>query len=167
MPNIKFLIGAAVAGLATFAAALPAQPKLSQSAVSHYDLARRQNAAAAAAGITDIDILQLFVLLSERSLSILMSASALTLEFLETTFYQQGFAMFPDSDFLALGLTATDLTNLKSIGRTEQTHVTTLLTAIAASGTRPVAPCTYNFGFKTAAEMVAIAAILENVGVSA
>lgn len=75
--------------------------------------------------------------------------------------------MFADSDFLALGLTATDLTNLKSIGMTEQTHVTTLLTAIAASGTQPVAPCTYNFGFKTAADMVAIAAVLENVGVSA
>jgi hypothetical protein len=91
----------------------------------------------------------------------------LTLEFLETAFYQQGFATFQDSDFLALGLTATDLTNLKSIGQTEQTHVDTLLTAIAASDTQPVAPCTYNFGFKTAAEMVATAAILENVGVSA
>jgi hypothetical protein len=89
------------------------------------------------------------------------------LEFLETAFYQQGFAMFQDSDFLALGLTVTDLTNLKSIGQTEQTHVDTLLTAIAASGTQPVAPCTYNFGFNTAADMVAIAAVLENVGVSA
>jgi hypothetical protein len=89
------------------------------------------------------------------------------LEFLETAFYQQGFALFQDSDFLALGLTATDLTNLKSIGQTEQTHVDTLLTAIAASGTQPVAPCVYNFGFKTASDMVATAAILENVGVSA
>lgn len=75
--------------------------------------------------------------------------------------------MFPDSDFLALGLSETDLNNLKSIGRTEQTHVTTLLTAIAATGIQPVAPCTYNFGFNTAAEMVTIAAVLENVGVSA
>ena len=91
----------------------------------------------------------------------------MTLEFLETAFYQQGFAMFPDSDFLALGLSQTDLTNLKNIGRTEQTHVTTLLTGIAAAGFKPVAPCTYKFGFKTAAEMVAIAGVLENVGVSA
>jgi hypothetical protein len=97
----------------------------------------------------------------------LTHGSALTLEFLETNFYQQGFAMFPDSDFLALGLSDTDLKNLKSIGQTEQTHVTTLLTAIAGSGTIPVQPCTYNFGFKTAAEMVATAGILENVGVSA
>jgi hypothetical protein len=59
MPSIKSIIGATVVGFAALAAALPAQPKLSKSAASHYDLARRQNAAAAAAGITDIDILQL------------------------------------------------------------------------------------------------------------
>jgi hypothetical protein len=66
-----------------------------------------------------------------------------------------------------LGLSTTDITNLKSIGQTEQVHVTTLLSAIAATGTQPVAPCTYKFGFTDAASMVAAAAILENVGVSA
>lgn len=75
--------------------------------------------------------------------------------------------MFADSDFQALGLTTADIANLKSIGQTEQQHVTTLLSAIAATGTKPVAPCTYKFGFTTAAGMVATAAILENVGVSA
>jgi len=64
MLSIKSIIGAAVLGFAAFGAALPAQPKLSESAVSHYDLARRQNAAAAAAGINDIDILQLYIYLS-------------------------------------------------------------------------------------------------------
>lgn len=75
--------------------------------------------------------------------------------------------MFSDADFLALGLSAADLANLKSIGQTEQAHVTTLLSAISGAGFAPVAPCTYNFGFKTAAEMVATASVLENVGVSA
>ena len=93
--------------------------------------------------------------------------SALTLELLETAFYQQGFAQFQDSDFTALGLTTADIANLKSIGQTEQVHVTTLLSAIAGSGTQPVAPCTYKFGFTTAASMIATAAVLENVGVSA
>jgi hypothetical protein len=93
--------------------------------------------------------------------------SALTAENLETAFYQQGFAKFPDSDFAALGLTTTDITNLKSIGGTEQTHVTTLTSAIAGAGTQPVQPCTYNFGFTTAAAMVATAGVLENIGVSA
>lgn len=91
----------------------------------------------------------------------------MTLENLETAFYQQGFAKFPDSDFAALGLSANDITNLKSIGQTEQTHVTTLTSAIAGAGTAPVQPCTYKFGFTDAAGMVATAAVLENVGVSA
>ncbi len=39
--------------------------------------------------------------------------------------------------------------------------------AIAQAGVKPVQPCTYNFGFTTAAGMVGTAAVLENVGVSA
>jgi hypothetical protein len=95
------------------------------------------------------------------------SSSALTLENLETAFYQQGFAKFADSDFAALGLDAAGIANLKSIGGTEATHVTTLTSAVAGTGTQPVAPCTYKFGFTDAAGMVATASILENVGVSA
>ncbi|EHK96572.1 putative protein rds1 [Glarea lozoyensis 74030] len=59
------------------------------------------------------------------------------------------------------------ITDLKSIGGTEATHVTTLTSAVAGTGTQPVAPCTYKFGFTDAAGMVATASILENVGVSA
>jgi len=93
--------------------------------------------------------------------------SALTLENLETAFYQQGFAKFPDTDFAALGLQPNQITDLKSIGGTEATHVTSLTSAVAGTGTQPVAPCTYKFGFTDAAGMVATASILENVGVSA
>jgi hypothetical protein len=144
-------------------------PKLSSRAITSYDLRARQLAdTGLPAGLTDIDVLQLYArpspLYQNRSLT---NSSALTLEFLETAFYQEGFAKFSDSDFAALGLTATDITNLKSIGGTEQVHVTTLLSAIAGAGTKPVAPCTYNFGLTDAASMVATASILENVGVSA
>jgi len=63
MPSIKNILSGAVAGLAAFASALPAQPKLSSRALHAYNhkLAARQaaNAAATAAGINDIDILQL------------------------------------------------------------------------------------------------------------
>ena len=97
----------------------------------------------------------------------LIETSALTLEFLETAFYEQGFAHFSAFDFKAIGLSTDDITNLISIGQTEQVHVTSLLTAIAGTGTKPVAPCTYKFGFTDAASMVATASILENVGVSA
>jgi len=153
MPSIRQIAGAVVVGLAAVATALPAQPKLSARARNAYDIAARQAQATTGlpAGLTDVDILQF----------------ALTLEFLETAFYQQGFAQFQDSDFAALGLQPADIANLKSIGQTEQVHVTTLLSAIANTGTQPVAPCDYNFGFTDAASMVATAAILENVGVSA
>ncbi len=93
--------------------------------------------------------------------------SALTLEWLEATFYQQGFAQFADDQFTALGLTAQQLLDLKGIGTSEFTHVGTLQGAIAQSGFQPVEPCTYNFGFTDAAAMVATAAILESAGVSA
>lgn len=93
--------------------------------------------------------------------------SALTLEWLEATFYQQGFAQFPASDFLALGLTQSQVDDLTGIGASEATHVGLLQSAIAQAGVAPVQPCTYNFGFTDAKGMVATAAILENVGVSA
>lgn len=93
--------------------------------------------------------------------------SALTLEHLESAFYQQGFAQFPDSDFVALGLNAEQLADLKSIQLTEAAHVTVLNTAIISAGIQPVQACQYNFGFTTAAAMVATGGVLENVGVSA
>jgi hypothetical protein len=89
------------------------------------------------------------------------------LENLETAFYQQGFAKFTDADFAALNLTATDITNLKSIASTEQTHVTTLQTALTAANVTPVQPCTYKFGFTSPGNMIATASTLENIGVSA
>jgi hypothetical protein len=93
--------------------------------------------------------------------------SALTLEWLEATFYQQGFAKFPATDFQAIGLTAEQITDLTTIGASEAAHVELLQSAIAQAGVKPVQPCTYNFGFTDAAGMVATALVLENVGVSA
>ncbi|KAL2126008.1 hypothetical protein VTI74DRAFT_1960 [Chaetomium olivicolor] len=151
MPSIKKALGAVVAGLAVVSSALPAIPKLSKTQMKMYEHAKRQNAAAAALGLTDIDILQF----------------ALTLEWLEATFYQQGFAKFPATDFQALGLDQRQIEDLLKIGKTEEEHVILLQGAIAQAGVRPVQPCTYNFGFTNAAAMVATAAVLENVGVSA
>lgn len=59
MPSFKKTFGAVVAGLAAVSSALPAVPKLSKTQMRMYEHAKRQNAAAAALGLNDIDILQL------------------------------------------------------------------------------------------------------------
>lgn len=95
--------------------------------------------------------------------------SALTAEHLESTFYKQGFAKFPASDFQALGLSDAQIKSLMGVGQTEATHVSTLLSAISGAGAKPVEPCQYNFdaAFASAKTMVATARVLEAVGVSA
>ncbi|KAK4157212.1 protein rds1 [Chaetomidium leptoderma] len=151
MPSFTKTFGVVVAGLAAVSSALPSVPKLNRAQIKMYEHAKRQNAAAAALGLTDIDILQF----------------ALTLEWLEASFYQQGFAKFPATDFQALGLDQREIDDLLKIGKTEEAHVSLLQSAIAQAGVKPVEPCTYNFGFTDAAGMVGTAAVLENVGVSA
>ncbi|EQB44420.1 Protein rds1 [Colletotrichum sp. SAR11_59] len=148
MPSMKTALVAALAAVAT---AVPLGPKLNKDQMKIYDLAKRQQAGAGAAGLTDIDILQF----------------ALTLEWLEGTFYQQGFQKFPAQDFMALGLSMEQVNDLQQVGATELSHVSLLQSAIAQAGTQPVQPCQYNFGFTDAAGMVKTAAVLENVGVSA
>ncbi|EDU40295.1 ferritin ribonucleotide reductase protein [Pyrenophora tritici-repentis] len=94
---------------------------------------------------------------------------ALTAEHLESEFYKQGFAKFSMSDFMALGLSAGQVKSLMGVGQTEATHVTTLQSAIAGAGAKPVEPCQYNFdaALMSAKSMVATARVLEAVGVSA
>jgi hypothetical protein len=73
------------------------------------------------------------------------------------------------SDFMALGLTEGQVKSLMGIGQTEATHVSTLISAIAATGSKPVEPCQYNFdaALASADAMVKTARVLEAVGVSA
>ncbi|CAD6498691.1 BgTH12-04352 [Blumeria graminis f. sp. triticale] len=156
--QIASLTAVALVGITS---AIPALPQLSPQALRAYEagqqvrrslLESRQNPQTGLPdGLTDVDILEF----------------ALTLENLEASFYQQGFARFPDSDFAALGLNQADILNLKSISTIEATHVTTLSAAIAGTGAAPVQPCIYDFKFSDAASMVSTASILESVGVSA
>lgn len=93
----------------------------------------------------------------------------MTLENLEATFYQQGFAAIPQDQFLALGLTQTQVNDLINIGASEGAHVGIIQSTLAQMGVQPVQVCEYNFGdsFSSAAAMVQTATILEQVGVSA
>jgi hypothetical protein len=148
MPSLKTVV---LATLAATASAMPFTARLTDRQIKYHEAAKRQNDAAQQAGLNDFDILQF----------------ALTLEHLEDNFYRDGFARFPDSDFAALGLTPEQILDLKQIGATESQHVGFLQSALAQNLIQPVQACTYNFGFTDAAGMVATAAILEQVGVSA
>lgn len=58
MPSVMKLAGAAAA-LAAAVSAIPAHPRLNARQTGIYNLAKRQNEAAAALGLEDVDILQL------------------------------------------------------------------------------------------------------------
>ena len=60
MPSMMKIAGAA-ASLAALVSAIPAQPRLTPRQTEIYELSKRQNAAAAALGLQDVDILQLWV----------------------------------------------------------------------------------------------------------
>ncbi|KAB5575589.1 ferritin-like domain-containing protein [Coniochaeta sp. 2T2.1] len=151
MPSFTKTLGLAVAGLAALASALPGHPKLTPAQAKIYAKRQETAAAAAAAGLNDFDILNF----------------ALTLEWLEATFYQEGFKKFPAADFQALGLSQAQITDLIGIGASEAAHVELLQSALAQNSIKPVEQCEYEFGFTDAKGMVATAIVLESVGISA
>lgn len=121
-------------------------------------------------GITDMEILNY----------------ALTLEHLENNFYKIGVANFTSADFCAAGTSPDFYHNLKEIALDEQTHVKFLSTALGSkcipamiralgpnmntdSGLigAATAECRYAFPITDAKSFLAVANILEGVGVSA
>jgi len=96
---------------------------------------------------------------------------ALTLEHLENAFYHEGIFNYSKAAFNAAGLASNIFLdrghfyeNLLEISTDEQTHVNFLNKAL---GDKAVAPCTYSFPSTDPASFVALAAVLEGVGVSA
>ncbi|CBX92819.1 hypothetical protein IAQ61_005822 [Plenodomus lingam] len=162
MPSVSRII-LGLAALAPFAVAAPtmhmgtaAPPAIVETAgppAAAEAAPAAEPAAAAEGALTDVDILNF----------------ALTAEHLESEFYKQGFAKFPMADFMALGLTEGQVKSLMGVGQTEATHVTTLQSAIAGAGAKPVEACEYNFdaALASADAMVKTARVLEAVGISA
>lgn len=100
---------------------------------------------------------------------------ALTLEHLEYAFYRDGLARFDKSDFASAkslrgfsNRVRKDVhPNLEDVRDHEETHVDTLTAVINDLGGDPVGEAEYDFGVDTVDEFLAVAAVLENTGVSA
>ncbi|KAI9744673.1 MAG: hypothetical protein M1818_002202 [Claussenomyces sp. TS43310] len=89
---------------------------------------------------------------------------ALTLEHLEATFYREGLANYSQAAFVAAGYADPFYANLQEVASDEKTHVDFLTSAL---GPAAVAECTYLFPSTDPASFVALASVLEGVGVSA
>ncbi|KAJ6456410.1 ferritin-like domain-containing protein [Mycena sanguinolenta] len=92
---------------------------------------------------------------------------ALTLEHLESAFYQQGLDHFSPSDFAAAGFPDWVRGRFEQIREHEATHVKFLSTALGLAGAPAVAPCEYNFRFTDVHSFVDTSVVLEAVGSTA
>ncbi|KAL8833140.1 MAG: hypothetical protein Q9170_004472 [Blastenia crenularia] len=92
---------------------------------------------------------------------------ALTLEYLERKFYQEGLANYTQADFVAAGFEDPFYTNLKQIYYDEQTHVSFLSEALTAAGVTPTVELQYTFPSTDVLSFITLSSVLEGVGVSA
>lgn len=92
---------------------------------------------------------------------------ALTLEHLEDTFYRKALAKYTVNDFKNAGFDEAVYNRIKTVSSDEAQHVSFLSGALSAAGAKPVAACTYNFGYTDVKSFLATASVLEGVGVSA
>ncbi|KAJ5560134.1 ferritin-like domain-containing protein [Penicillium frequentans] len=92
---------------------------------------------------------------------------ALTLEHLEATFYAQGLQNYSQADFVNAGYADPFYNNLLKVASDEKEHVSFLTSALQAAGAPATAECTYAFPATDVDSFVALANVLEGVGVSA
>jgi hypothetical protein len=86
---------------------------------------------------------------------------------LENAFYKKALSMWSVDDFTAAGFSTMFYDDLKYVAHDEEGHVTYLEAGLTAAGASPVEACTYSFPMTTPKEFVALASVIEGVGVSA
>lgn len=89
---------------------------------------------------------------------------ALTLEHLENRFYADGLAQFDDAAFTSAGLQSWVRGRVAQIAAHEASHVAFLQSALGSAAT---SECTYSFPYTDPASFIALATVLEGVGVAA
>lgn len=92
---------------------------------------------------------------------------ALTLEYLERKFYQDGLANYSQAEFVAAGFEDPFYTNLNEIYEDEKTHVSFLDTALRTANITPTVELEYTFPAYDPLSFVTLSSVLEGVGVSA
>jgi hypothetical protein len=100
---------------------------------------------------------------------------ALTLENLQSAFYNHGLSQLSSTDFgnstfmqnFGKVIGGNVYAYLSQIRDQESQHVKMLQSMITSLGGTPVKPCTYSFTYKTADDFATLAALIENTGVMA
>ncbi|KAL2075232.1 hypothetical protein VTL71DRAFT_175 [Oculimacula yallundae] len=92
---------------------------------------------------------------------------ALTLEHLENAFYKEALSTWSQQEFINAGFPAKFYDDLKYVAHDEEGHVVYLEAGLTAAGAMPVAACEYKFPMTDPKSFVALASVIEGVGVSA
>jgi len=92
---------------------------------------------------------------------------ALTLEYIEREFYEQGLAQYDEQAFEDAGYEPWVRGRFAQIREHEQTHVAFLTSQLAAAGATPVAPCNYSYPYTDVDSWIALSMTLETVGAGA
>jgi len=74
---------------------------------------------------------------------------------------------YTPSDFQAEGYPATLYNQLKYVTHDEERHVQYLTAGLTAAGAKPVAACTYAFGYSSVKSFLQMASVVEGLGVAA
>ena len=128
-----------------------------------------QSEDASTVGASDASILTYALVLEVLLNDDLATNSQLTvdsIQHLENAFYRGGLENITQTQFAQAGFDAAFYANLLQVAQDEANHVAFLTAGLTAAGANPPAECVYNFPYTDATSFVALASILEGVGVS-